>query len=261
MECGITETVKTLESKTKIVDIIYHIVEEKANAVKYFLEGQEFEQVIIFGAYLCGNHMAHTLVNDANEVILVDIYPHLKDIITNKKITFMDYNTFNLSLRNKRLNPDLIIDITGIGGISPEVISNFDPEVLIVENPKYTYDMDIFEIDNSLERLNVGKKRGLLNTFRSSRVSKTSGTMTLTIDTILDSCNEIKELDGVLYVLPNLKYYEGILFHKKNVKEFMGEINNPAVLVSCLDDDIYPEIDNILKRNIDRIRSYVERIR
>ena len=208
MKYGISKTVKTLESKIKIMDIIHHIVEEKTNAVKYFLEGQEFEQILIFGAYLCGNYLAHTLLKDANEVILVDIYPHLRDIITNKKITFMDYNTFNLSLRSRRLNPDLLIDITGIGGLSSEIISNFDPEVLIVENPKCTYDRSIFEIDDSLERLNVGKKRGLLNTFRSSRVSKTSGTMTLTIDTILDSCNEIRELDGVLYVLPNLKYYE-----------------------------------------------------
>ncbi|HIP34823.1 MAG TPA: DUF1188 domain-containing protein [Methanothermococcus okinawensis] len=261
MMCGITETVKTLESKTKVVDIIYSIVEEKTRAIKYFLEGEEFRETLIFGAYLCGNYIASSLLNDSEKVILVDIYPHLKDIVRNNKdITFMDINSFNLALRNKKLNPDLVIDLTGLGGLSPEVISNFDPEVLIVENPKGVYDREIFEVDNSLERLKVGKKRGLLNTYRISRISKTSGTMTLTIDTILDACHEIRELEGILYVIPNLKYYEGILFHEKNVKKFMGEINTPAITVSCLDEDIYPKIDEILRRNMERVKSFVEPI-
>ncbi|WP_292459631.1 SAM-dependent methyltransferase HcgC family protein [Methanothermococcus sp.] len=261
MKYGITETVKTIESKIKVKDIIYDIVEKKTNAIKYFLEGQEFKQAIVFGAYLCGNYMAHSLIRDSDEVILVDVYPHLKDIIINEKITFMDSNKFNLALRNGKLNPDLIVDITGIGGIEPEILSQFNPDVLIVENPKCTYDIDIFEIDNSMERLNTGKKRGLLNTFRSSKVSKTSGTMTLTIDTVLDSCNEIRELDGVLYTIPNLKYYEGILFQEKDAKKFISELNTPAITVSCLDDDITPEIDKILLKNMKRINSFVEKIK
>ncbi|AEH07004.1 DUF1188 domain-containing protein [Methanothermococcus okinawensis] len=257
MKYGITETVKTIKSKIKVKDIIYDIVEKKTNAIKYFLEGQEFNQTIVFGAYLCGNYMAHALLKDSDEVILVDVYPHLKDMIVSEKITFMDSNKFNLALRNGKLNPDLIVDITGIGGISPEILSKFNPEVLIVENPKCTYDKDIFEIDNSMDRLNTGKKRGLLNTFRSSKVSKTSGTMTLTIDTVLDSCAEIKELDGVLYALPNLKYYEGILFHEKDAKKFIGEVNAPAITVSCLDEYIIPEIDRILSKNMEKINSFV----
>jgi hypothetical protein len=164
-------------------------------------------------------------------------------------------------LRNGKLNPDLIVDITGIGGVSPEILSKFNPNVLVVENPKCTYDKDIFEVDDSSDRLNVGKKKGLLNTFRSSRISKTSGTMTLTIDTILDSCNEIKELDGVLYALPNLKYYEGMLFHEKDAKKFISEVNTPAITVSCLDGDLSAEIDEILLKNMGRINSYVELVR
>jgi len=260
MKYGITETVKTLDSKTKVVDIIYSIVEEKTRAVKYFLEGEEFRETLIFGAYLCGNYMASSLLNDSEKVILVDIYPHLRDIVRNERITFMDINSFNLALRNRRLNPDLVIDLTGLGGLSPEVISHFDPEVLIVENPKGVYDRDIYQADNSLERLKVGRRRGLLNTYRISRVSKTSGTMTLTIDTILDACHEIRELEGVLYVVPNLKYYEGILFHEKNVRKFMEEINKPAITVSCLDEDIYPKVEKILRKNIERVKSFVEHV-
>ena len=260
MKYGITESVKTLESKTKVVDVIHSIVEEKTKAVKYFLEGEEFRETLIFGAYLCGHYMASSLLNDSEKVILVDKYPHLKDIVLNERITFMDINTFNLALRNKRLNPDLVIDLTGLGGVSPEVLSNFDPEVLIVENPKGIYDRDIFQADNSREKLKTGRRKGLLNTYRISRVSKTSGTMTLTIDTILDACHEIRELEGVLYVVPNLKYYEGILFHEKNVRKFMEEINKPAITVSCLDEDIYPKVEKILKKNIERVKSFVEHV-
>lgn len=261
MKYGITNTVKTIDSKIKIKDIISNIVEKKTNAIKYFLEGQEFNQAIVFGAYLCGNYIAHSLTMDCEEVILVDMYPHLKEMVFNEKITFMDSSKFNLALRNGKLNPDLIIDITGIGGISPEILSKFNPDVIIVETPKGTYDRNIFEVDDSLDRLHHGKKKGLLNTFRSSRVSKTSGTMTLTIDTILDSCNEIKEFDGVLYALPNLKYYEGVLFHEKNAKKFISEVNTPAITVSCLDEGLSTKIDETLLKNMERINSFVELIK
>ncbi|UXM84867.1 DUF1188 domain-containing protein [Methanococcus aeolicus] len=261
MKYGITETVKTINSKIKINDIIYNIVEKKANAIKYFLEGEEFNQAIVFGAYLCGNFVADTLTKDCDEVILVDVHPHLKEIIINEKIKFMDSSKFNLSLRNGELNPDLVVDLTGIGGLSPEIISKLNPSVLIVENPKGTFDKDINNIDNSMDRLNKGVKRGLLNTFRTSKVSKTSGSMTLVIDTVMDSCNDLKELDGVLYAIPNLKYYEGILFHEKDIRKFIDEVNTPAITVSCLDEDLENEINNILLKNIDRIYSYVEKIK
>lgn len=260
-KCGITDTVKTIYSKTKVKDIINYIVNKKTNAIKYFLEGEEFNQTLVFGAYLCGNHVAKSLISDSDEVILVDIYPHLKHIV-DERIKFMDFRTFQLNLRNKDIDPDLVIDITGIGGISQSVLSQLNPKVLIVENPKGSYDKDIFEVDDSNNRVNAcGEKRGLLNTFRSSKVSKTSGTMTLTLDTIMDSCIEIKELEGVLYSIPNIKYYEGILFHEKDAKRFLTELNSNAIIVSALDEDIVNEIDKIILKNMDRINSFVERIR
>ena len=261
MDYGITETVKTIQSNIKINDIIYDIVEKKSNAIKYFLEGEEFNQAIIFGAYLCGNFIADLISKDCDEVILVDIYPHLKDIVLNENITFMEFPKFQLDLKYGKFNPDLLIDLTGIGGLSPEIISQLNPSVLIVENPTGTFDKEIYNIDNSKERLVKGNKRGLLNTFRTSKVSKTSGTMTLVIDTVIDSCNEIKELDGVLYAIPNLKYYEGMLFHEKNVEKYVRKTNLPAITVSCLDEDIEEEVNNIIKNNLNRICSYVEKVK
>lgn len=273
MKYGITKTVKTIHSKIKINTIIYNIVKKKSNAIKYFLEGEKFNQAIVFGAYLCGNFIANSLTKDCNEVILIDIHPHLKEIVINEnlafnvyneKIKFMKYSNFekfNLSLRNDDLNPDLLVDLTGIGGVSPELISKLNPSVVIVENPKGIFDKDIYNIDNSMDRLNKGIKKGLLNTFRTSKVSKTSGSMTLAIDTVMDSCNDLKELDGVLYVIPNLKYYEGIVFHEKDIKKFMDEINIPAITVSCLDENLEKKMNDILLKNMGRIHSYVEQIK
>lgn len=172
----------------------------------------------------------------------------------------MDLNKFKLNMRNGNLDPDLIVDITGIGGLDSDFISNFDPEVLIVENPKCSYDREIFKVDDSLERLCTGKKRGILNTYRSSKISKTSGTMTLTVDTILDSCMEIRELDGVLYALPELKYYEGLIFHEKDIRKFLSEVNSPAITVSSL-DDVENEVEDIIWKNTSRINSFVEKIK
>lgn len=73
MNYGITESVKTTRSKIKIKDIVSDVVEKKANAIKYFLEGEEFKQAIVFGAYLSGSYIAYSLLKDCEEVIIVDI--------------------------------------------------------------------------------------------------------------------------------------------------------------------------------------------
>ncbi|ABR54713.1 conserved hypothetical protein [Methanococcus vannielii SB] len=260
MKYGITESVKTINSKIKIKDIVLDIVEKKANAIKYFLEGEEFKQAIIFGAYLSGSYIAHTLIKDCEEVIIVDIHPHLKDIIFDERIKFMDLNKLQLELRNKTtINPDLVVDLTGLGGISTDILSKLDPKVLIVEDPKGNYDKKITGIDNTSERISFGNKKGVLKTYRSSKVSKTSGTMTLVIDIITDACKTINEIDGVLYVIPNLKYFEGTIFHEKDVKKFLMELNTPAITVSSIDYVEY-ELDEALCKNISRVNSYVETI-
>lgn len=260
MKYGITESVKTTNSKIKIKDIVSDIVEKKANAIKYFLEGEEFKQAIVFGAYLSGSYIAHTLKKDCEEVIIVDIQPHLKDILFDEGIKFMDLNKLQLELRNgTTINPDLVVDLTGLGGISVEVLSKFNPKVLIVEDPKGNYDKKITNVDETNKRLCIGTKKGILKTYRSSKVSKTSGTMTLVIDIVMDACRKVNEIDGVLYVIPNLKYFEGTIFHEKDVKKFLTELNVPAITVSSIDHVEY-ELEEALCKNMSRVNSYVENI-
>ncbi|AEF96898.1 SAM-dependent methyltransferase HcgC family protein [Methanotorris igneus] len=258
MKYGITERVKTIDTKIKINDIIKHIVEKKAKAIKYFLEGEEFRQTVIFGAYLCGGYIAHSITDYSEEVILVDIQQHLKEFVFNKNVKFMEMNQFKLKMRTGEVNPDLVIDITGIGGISPDFLQKFNPKCLIVEDPKGCYDEYIYKADNTMERATVGEKIGILKTYRKSRISKTSGTMTLTIDTVMDSAREVLDLDGVLYVIPNLRYYEGIIFHEKNIHKFLDEVHMPALTISAL-EDVEEEANKILENNLSRIKSFVEK--
>ncbi|ACV24541.1 SAM-dependent methyltransferase HcgC family protein [Methanocaldococcus fervens] len=262
MKYGITETVKTIDTKTRVIDIITEIAKKKYNAIRNFLEGEEFKEVVVFGVYLWGNYVAQKLSKYAEKVYLVDIYEFMKGFVSNNSIEFLSLNEFKLKFMKNEVNPDLIVDLTGLGGIEPEFLAKFDPKVVIVEDPKGVFDVDIYEADNTYKRVApfIEKaKVGILKTYRKAKVSKTSGTMTLTIDTIVDASREITSLDGVLYAIPNLRYYEGILFHENDIHKFLSEISQPAITISSL-NDVLDEAEEILSNNVNSIYSFVEKL-
>ncbi len=263
MKYGITETVKTIDTKTKVIDVINEIAKRKYKAIRDFLEGEEFKEVVVFGVYLWGNYVAQNLSKYADNVYLVDIHEFMKGFVpNNNSIKFLNLNEFKLKFMKNEVNPDLIVDLTGLGGVEPEFLSKFNPNVIIVEDPKGVFDVDIYEADNTYERTApfIEKaKVGILRTYRKARVSKTSGTMTLTIDTIVDASREITSLDGVLYAIPNLRYYEGILFHENDIHKFLSEISQPAITISTL-NDVLDEAEEILSNNINLIYSFVEEL-
>ncbi|ADG12807.1 SAM-dependent methyltransferase HcgC family protein [Methanocaldococcus infernus] len=260
MKQGITEKVLTIETKTKVIDVIQSIAEKKFNAIKRFLEGEEFKEAIIFGVYLWGNLVAQKLSGYAENIYLVDIHEFMKEFI-NTNAKFLSLNDLKLKMMKNEVNPDLLIDLTGLGGVEPEFLAKFSPKVAIIEDPKGVFDTEIYELDNTDERafylLNKAEKIGLLRTYRKAKVSKTSGTMTLTIDTIVDSSKDIMALDGVLYAIPNLRYYEGILFHNKDVYKFLDEVSKPAITISSI-TDVSEKAEKILNKNIDLIHSFVD---
>ncbi|WP_423793001.1 SAM-dependent methyltransferase HcgC family protein [Methanocaldococcus indicus] len=258
----ITETVKTVETDTKVIDIINEIAKKKYNAIRKFLKGESFNEVVIFGVYLWGNYVAQKLSETSKIVYVVDIHEFLERFITyNDNIKFLHLKDFKLKFLKNEINPDLVIDLTGIGGLDPEFLSKFRPIKVVIEDPKGVFDEEIYKVDktyNKILQLSIDCDVGILKTYRKAKVSKTSGTMTLTIDTIVDASREVNALDGVLYVIPNLRYYEEILFKEKNVTKFLEEISKPALTISCLDENIKEEAEKILKKNIDIIYSFVE---
>jgi hypothetical protein len=263
MKYGITDTVKTIDTKTRVIDVINEIAKKKYHAIRDFLEGEEFKEVVIFGVYLWGNLVAQMLSKYAENVCLVDIYEFMKDLVpNNNNIEFLNFNEFKLKIIKNKVNPDLIIDLTGLGGVRPEFLAKFSPKAVIVEDPKGVFDVDIYEADNTYERISPfieNARVGVLKTYRKARVSKTSGTMTLTIDTIVDASREIASLDGVLYAIPNLRYYEGILFHENDIHRFLSEISQPAITISTLNDTL-DDAEKILSNNINLIYSFVEEL-
>ncbi|NPA62535.1 MAG: DUF1188 domain-containing protein [Methanococci archaeon] len=263
MKYGITEMVKTIDTKTRVVDVINEIAKKKYHAIRDFLEGEEFKEVVIFGVYLWGNYTAQMISKCADKVYLVDIHEFMKGFVpNNNNIKFLSLNEFKLKCMRKEVNPDLIIDLTGLGGLDKDFLSKFTPEVFIVEDPRGVFDVDIYEADDTYDRISPfinNAKIGILKTYRKARVSKTSGTMTLTIDTIVDASREITALDGVLYAIPNLRYYEGILFHENDTHKFLSEISQPAITISTL-NDVLDKAEKILSKNIDLIHSFIEEI-
>ncbi|ENN95775.1 hypothetical protein J422_05933 [Methanocaldococcus villosus KIN24-T80] len=258
---GITENIKTLETKTRVIDVINSISKKKYNAMKMFLEGEEFKEAVVFGVYLWGNYVAQNIKNFCDKVYLVDIYEFLKDLIPNDNIEFLTLNDFKLKLIKDKINPDLVIDITGLGGIDPNFLKKFSPKIAIIEDPRGVFDPDIYELDNTYKRAYSinSEKVGILKTFRKAKISKTSGTMTLTIDTIVDASKEISSLDGVLYAIPNLKYYEGILFHNGNIKRFLLELSKPAIIISSI-NDVINEAEKIIENNLNLIYSFIDEL-
>ncbi|WP_456472826.1 SAM-dependent methyltransferase HcgC family protein [Methanocaldococcus sp.] len=262
MKHGITNKILTIETKTKVIDVIQSIAEKKFNAIKRFLEGEEFKEALIFGVYLWGNFVAQNLSKYCENIYLVDIHEFMKEFV-NTNAKFLSLNDLKLKLIKNEINPDLIIDLTGLGGVEAEFLAKFSPKVAVIEDPKGVFDVDIYELDDSDEKalklLNKVEKIGLLRTYRKAKVSKTSGTMTLTIDTIVDASKDIIALDGVLYAIPNLRYYEGILFHDKDVYKFLDEISKPAITISSI-TDVSEKAERILNKNVDLIYSFVDEV-
>ena len=114
MKYGITETVKTIDTKTKVIDVINEIAKKKYHAIRNFLEGEEFKEDVIFGVYLWGNYVAQNLSKYAEKVYLVDIHEFMKGFVpNNNSIKFLNLNEFKLKLMKNEVNPDLIVDLTG----------------------------------------------------------------------------------------------------------------------------------------------------
>ena len=82
-------------------------------------------------------------------------------------------------------------------------------------------------------------------------MSKTSGTMTLTMDVLRKSVEEVLKTNGALYAVPSLDFYEGILFKEKNTEKFLKSVNRPAMIVSSIKP---VQIDKTLIKIIERIK-------
>ncbi|NLM03284.1 putative protein MJ0489 [Methanothermobacter wolfeii] len=246
-ETGITETVRTFFSEYTVHDIIRHIGKTKASAVTGWLDDIKLrpERALIIGSYFTGAFIAESL--DC-EVTVVDINPQLKFLL-GEGVEFHD------SIHDVSGTWDLIVDTTGLGGVGEDELSGLDSGAFLVEDPTSDgSDGTIMRLNETEERLDMIESdyRGSLRTWGLR--TKTSGTMTLTVEVLRRSMADIMELDGVLYSTATLEFFERLLFRKKDPAGFLSRLESTALMVSSLRD---VDCDTVLERNLSMIKSRV----
>lgn len=253
IEEGITKTVKTIDSSITVNDIIKAIGKKKSDAVVNWVNKtfNEKSNVAIFGTYLTGLEIASEL-NDVKKITIFDIYPYLEDLLRNRNLEKVNFN----KIANQDLSEyDIIIDTTGLGGVDESLFDGIKFKGLVIEDPSSSSTDEIIQSKNeTLKRLeNIeAKKKAILYT--ESLDSKTSGTMTLTLDIIRKSVDDTVNEKGVLYAVGALNFYERIIFKEKNVEKFLKSIERPAITCSSIKD---VDLDEILMKNLNKIDSQI----
>lgn len=250
-ERGITEEVYTLYSGMGVDDIVNLIGNAKCEATLNWVKSLDvdLEKTVIVGAYITGLKLAEQF-KDFSEVTVIDIHPHLKSLLGDD-VHFTDDLT-------RISDADLVIDTTGLGGLSPESVREFvnsDVSVFLVEDPTSDgSDNSIIQKNNTMNRIELASSshRGILKT--GGLNTKTSGTMTMTIEILRKGLNDLLNSNGVLYGVAGMNFYEGVLFKEKNHQKFRELMKEPALIISAL-QPISP--DDALEEYLQKIDSVV----
>ena len=249
-ETGITKTVTTSISSLRTQDIIDSIAGKKAETIFAWITRHNIvpTRVLILGAYLTGAAIASRLCGLGN-ITIIDIHPHLAPLI-NCRVSY-----FSTLADLQKQDWDLIIDTTGLGGISSSDLSAIPAGALLVEDP--CSDGSDPLIQNCSTRLDVltshpAAIKGMLWT--GGLNTKTSGTMTLTIEVLARSVDTACKMDGTLYSTAATDFFERILFKEQNYQKFRDSLNRPALLISSL---VRQDPDTILIQHLSRISSKI----
>jgi len=246
-ETGITETVKTFFSSLTVGDIVRRISHLKSSAVIGWLDDARFEpeNALIIGSYFTGAAISGVL--DCR-VTVADINPQTRFLLRGDV-------DFREGIHGLNGDWDLIVDTTGIGGVTPEELSGFTAGAFIVEDPTSDgSDETIMGYNSTAERLEA-VEADLKASLRTLGLgAKTSGTMTLTVEVLRRSMADALECRGVLYATATLRFFERILFRERDPQGFLRDLESPALTVSSLGDI---SCDEIIDVNLGMIRSEV----
>ena len=84
IDTGITSEVLTIKSEIKLMDIFNKIIEKKSQACFDYIESLNLEQdckIIVIGTYFTGVGIVKKLSEKYENILLIDIYPHLKELL------------------------------------------------------------------------------------------------------------------------------------------------------------------------------------
>ena len=259
VDTGITSEVFTIKSETKLSDIFNEIISKKSDAVFEYFESLNINintRIVVIGTYFTGVGIVKKLSEKYENILLVDIYPHLEELLyapiggeLKNKIDFSS----NLDLI---YSGELVIDTTGFGGITTEQSSKFDVETFIIEDPVAEDNDGLLKQKNNIhERLNSVKSSNKKIIKTKGINTKTSGTMTLSIGVLTNALNECLKKEGVLYSACEMGFFEEVIFKEKDIKKFSEIIERNALKISTIapfscDDIILEELGKIESKMI-----------
>lgn len=254
IDTGITSEVLTIKSETKLIDIFNEIIAKKSKAVFNYIETLNCSRdtrIVVIGTYFTGVGIVKKLSEKYENVLLVDIYPHLEELLHTKIGGDLKNDVGFSSNIDLIYSGDIVIDTTGFGGIDVEQSSKFDVEAFIIEDPvAEDNDKYLKEKNNINERLNAVKSPNKAIIKTKGINTKTSGTMTLTIGLLTNVLDKCLEKEGVLYSACEMGFFEEVIFKEKDIDKFITLIDVNALKVSTIspfncDDLILEELNKI----------------
>lgn len=254
IDTGITSEVLTIKSETLLIDIFNEIISKKSEAVFDYIESLNMSpdvKIVVVGTYFTGVGIVKRLSEKYTNILLIDIYPHLEELL---------YTEIGGKLKNKVefasnldliYSGDIVIDTTGFGGITPEQSEKFDVKSFIIEDPVAEDNDELLANKNNiLKRLSNVKSPNKAIIKTKGIDTKTSGTMTLTIGILTNVLNRCLENEGVLYSACEMGFFEEVIFKEQDIGKFMKLVDRQAVKVSTINPF---SCDELIENEIQKI--------
>ena len=254
VDTGITSEVFTIKSEIRLIDIFNEIIDKKSEAVFEYVEGLRLDddvRIIVIGTYFTGIGIVKRLSEKYTNILLIDIYPHLKELLDCEIGGKLENDVEFSSDLDLIYRGDVVIDTTGFGGITIEQASKFDVDAFIIEDPVAEDNDPLLEEKNNIhDRLDAAcaKNKAIIKT--KGIETKTSGTMTLGIGVLTNVLNKCLKREGVLYSTCEMGFFEEVIFKEQDIDKFMTLVDRPALKVSTIkpfscDELIREELDKI----------------
>ena len=255
-DTGITSEVLTIKSETRLADIFNEIIQKKSEAAYDYIEELDISidsEIIIVGTYFTGVGIVKKLSEKYENILLIDIYPHLEELLYNSIGGELKNNVRFSSDLDLIYSGDVVIDTTGFGGITVEQSSKLDVEAFIIEDPVAEDNDELLAKKNNIyERLESVKAQNKAVIKTKGINTKTSGTMTLAIGVLTNLLNEFLEKEGVLYCACEMGFFEEIIFKEKDIDKFIELTDVNAFKVSTIKPF---DLDEMIKEELSKITS------
>ncbi len=256
VDTGITSEVFTIKSETRLIDIFNNIINKKSEACLNYIDNLNLDKntkIVVVGTYFTGVGIVKKLSEKYNNILLIDIYPHLKELLdTNIGGNYKNSINFSTDLELIKTG-DVVIDTTGFGGLNVEQSSEINAEVFLIEDPVAEDNDSLLKDKNNIyERINAvnASNKAILKTKGIN--TKTSGTMTLTIGVLTNALQESQKREGVLYSACEMGFFEEVIFKEKNIPKFVESVSKNAMKISTIDPF---SCDDLIKTQLDKIES------